>query len=214
MVMMGVGGYMFIQETVTTGMAGKGRTWGNASELQPTDEQLVALVAAGKDWALRKIHERYSRLVFHVAYKHLGDSASAEEIVQEVFIKLWRNACEYRAERGRLSSWLITITQNQCFDELRRRRVRPTLEPMEEEIQVSQAGESNPGQALDHVLDRARVAAALARIPSEQRTVIELAFFEGLTHPEIAYRCGDPLGTVKTRLRLGLSKLKGLLEEA
>ncbi len=187
--------------------------WQGTFELETPDERLIAAVAAGDGWALSKLYERDRRLVLWTAYKTMHDSASAEEIAQEVFYKLWRCAREYQPERGRFSTWLISITRNACIDELRHRRARPVLEPVDDETKLDAASEANGEDNLDHILERTRVANALAHIPAEQRHVIELAFFEGLSHPEIASRCGDPLGTVKTRLRLGMEKLKGLLEE-
>ncbi len=195
------------------GMNSRPPGWTGPTGYALADELLVARVAAGQGWALSELYQRYARLVFHVAFKRLHERATAEEIVQEVFFKVWRSARDFYPERGRFSSWLIGITQNQCIDELRRRSVRPVFEPMEDELEPGPLTDGDPGVALDQAVDRERVARALARIPPEQRTVVELAYFEGLSHPEIAYRCGDPLGTVKTRLRLGMQKLRGLLEE-
>lgn len=182
---------------------------------QPTlsDEQLVAWVARGEDWALAELYDRYVRLVFSLAIRVLNDRASAEETVQEVFTKVWRGADEFRPERGKFSSWLIGITHHQCIDGLRRRRARPVAWSTDDESLLELAGEDDPAEAAEYAFERARVRSALSQIPAEQRIVIELAFFEGLTHSEIAARCGDPLGTVKTRLRLGMQKLKGLLKE-
>ena len=93
-----------------------------------TDAQLLALIARGENWALSEIYDRYSRLVFSLALKILNDRASAEEIVQQVFTIVWRSARDYRAERGKFSSWVMSITRHQCIDELRRRRVRPVTQ--------------------------------------------------------------------------------------
>ncbi len=197
-------------------LIGTGRAhikWNAALDQQSSDEQLVECAAAGNSDAMSRLYDRYARLVFSVAYRNLHDRSSAEEVVQEVFWKLWKHARDYRSERGKFSSWLIRVTQNACIDEIRHRRVRPITEPIEDENELGMTGEGNPSEALENVFERARVTKALAQIPPEQRTVIEMAFYEGLTHPEIASRCGDPLGTVKTRLRLGLHKLKGLLAE-
>ncbi len=183
--------------------------------VEPTlsDEQLIAWVARGEDRALAELYDRYVRLVFSLALQVLNDRASAEETVQEVFTKVWRGADEFRPERGKFSSWLIGITHHQCIDGLRRRRVRPVMWSTEDESILELATEDDPVEAAEYAFERARVRKALSQIPAEQRIVIELAFFEGLTHYEIAARCGDPLGTVKTRLRLGMQKLKGLLKE-
>jgi RNA polymerase sigma-70 factor (ECF subfamily) len=178
-----------------------------------TDEQLVALVARDESWALAELYDRYVRLVFSLALKVLNDRSSAEEVVQEVFAKVWRGSHAFDADRGKFSSWLIGIAHHQCIDELRRRRVRPLAESIDDTPLADLAGDNDPSQAAEAAFESARVRRALTQIPAEQRIVIELAFFEGLTHREIADRSGDPLGTVKTRVRLGMQKLKDLLKE-
>lgn len=178
-----------------------------------TDAQLLTLIVRGENWALSEIYDRYSRLVFSIALKILDDRASAEEIVQQVFTKVWRSARAYRAERGKFSAWLMSITNHQCIDELRRRRVRPVTQPGAEELLGELASDDDPAQAVQYTFERARVREALRQIPAEQRIVIELAFWGGLTQREIAVYCHSPLGTVKTRSRLGLQRLKRLLPE-
>ena len=183
------------------------------SQVVLPDEELVSLVAQDESWALAELYDRYARLVFSLALKVLNDRAGAEEIVQEVFAKVWRGARDYTPARGKFSSWLIGITHHQCIDELRRRRVRPVAGSTDDSPLLELAADDDPAEAAAHALERTRVRQALAQIPADQRTVIELAFFEGLTHQEIADRCGQPLGTVKTRVRLGMRKLKELLRE-
>lgn len=178
-----------------------------------TDAQLLTLIVRGENWALSEIYDRYSRLVFSIALKILDDRASAEEIVQQVFTKVWRSARDYRAERGKFSAWLTSIAHHQCIDELRRRRVRPMAQPGAEELLGELASDDDPAQAVQYTFERARVREALRQIPAEQRIVIELAFWGGLTQREIAVYCHSPLGTVKTRSRLGLQRLKRLLPE-
>ena len=178
-----------------------------------TDAQLLALIARGENWALSEIYDRYSRLVFSLALKILDDRASAEEIVQQVFTKVWRSARKYRLERGKFSTWLMSITHHQCIDELRRRRVRPVTQPGNEELLYELASDDDPAQAVQYTIEQARVREALQQIPAEQRIVIELAFWGGLSHQEIAVYCHSPLGTIKTRLRLGMQRLKRLLQE-
>ncbi len=178
-----------------------------------TDEELIALVVHNESWALAELYDRYARLVFSLALKILNDRSSAEEMLQEVFAKVWRGARDFAPERGKFSSWLIGITQHQCIDELRRRRVRPVTASTDDAPLTELAGDDDPAEAAAYSFERARVRDALAQIPTEQRVVIELAYFEGLTHQEIAARCREPLGTVKTRVRLGMQKLKELLKE-
>lgn len=183
------------------------------SDQRLTDEELVALVARDESWALTELYDRYVRLVFSMALRVLNDRASAEEIVQEVFSKVWRGSSAFDGRRGKFSSWLIGIAHHQCIDELRRRRVRPVGESLAESPAMDLASDDDPVQAAERSYERARIRRALAQIPGEQRFVIELAYFEGLTHQEIAARCQEPLGTVKTRVRLGMQKLKELLRE-
>lgn len=179
-----------------------------------TDEQLLALIGRGENWALSEIYARYTRLVFSRALKILNDRASAEEIVQQVFTKVWRSARDYRVERGKFSTWVMSIAHHQCIDELRRRRVRPVTQPGDEELLGELASDDDPAQAVQYIFEQARVREALQQIPAEQRIVIELAFWGGLSHQEIAVYCHSPLGTTKTRLRLGRQRLKRLLQEA
>ena len=179
-----------------------------------TDAQLLALIGRGENWALSEIHARYARLVFSIALKTLNDRASAEEIVQQVFTEVWRHARHYRLERGKFSAWVSTITRHQCIDELRRRRIRPLTDPGDWESLDRLAGNDDPVQDAQDTFERARIRAALGQIPTQERRVIELAFWGGMTQREIALHCHSPLGTVKTRLRLGMRRLKSLLQES
>lgn len=179
-----------------------------------TDEQLMALLGGGESWALSEIHARYARLVFSIALRILNDRASAEEIAQQVFTKVWRHARNYRAERGRFSSWVGTITRHECMDEFRHRRARPIADPTDWESFERLASDDEPLLDAQDVFEKARVREALQRIPRQERIVIELAFWGGMSHREIAVRCGSPLGTVKTRMRLGMRRLRSLLQES
>jgi RNA polymerase sigma-70 factor (ECF subfamily) len=179
-----------------------------------TDAQLIALIVRGENWALSEIHDRYIRLVFSLALKTLNDQASAEEIVQQVFTEVWRQARHYRLERGKFSAWVSTITRHLCIDELRRRRVRPMTEPGYWESLDRLAGNDDPAQDVQDTFEQARIRKALQQIPTQERIVIELAFWGGMTHREIALHSHSPLGTVKTRLRLGIRRLKLLLQES
>ena len=179
-----------------------------------TDEQLVAFIVRGENWALSEIYDRYTRLVFSLALKILNDRASAEEIVQQVFTKVWHSARDYRADRGKFLTWVMSISRHQCIDELRRRRARPVTPLGDEEWLDELASDDDPGQAVQYIFERARVREALRKIPAEQRIVIELAFWGGLTQQEIAVYCHSPLGTIKTRSRLGMQRLRRLLQES
>ena len=179
-----------------------------------TDAQLLALIGRGENWALSEIHTRYARLVFSIALKVLNDRASAEEIVQQVFTVVWRQAQHYHLERGKFSAWVSTITRNQCIDELRRRRIRPMTNPGYWESLDQLAGNDDPAQDVQAIFEEARIRKALQQIPTQERIVIELAYWGEMTHREIALHCHSPLGTVKTRLRLGMQRLKLLLQES
>ncbi len=189
-------------------------TRGPTGEQIFTDAQLLALIARGENWALSEIYDRYARLVFSIALKTLNDLASAEEIVQQVFTKVWRHAREYRAERGKFSTWVSTITRHQCVDELRRHRVRPITDSSYWESLDRLAGNDDPARDAQDPFEQARVRAALQQIPTQERIVIELAFWGGMTHREIALHCHSPLGTVATRIRLGMRRLKLLLRKS
>jgi RNA polymerase sigma-70 factor, ECF subfamily len=178
-----------------------------------TDAQLLTLIGHGENWALSEIYNRYASLVFSIALRTLSDRASAEEIVQVVFMKVWRHAQKYRAERGKFSSWLINISRHECIDELRRRRVRPVTRPGDEKLLATLASDDNSLPDTQAALERAHVREALQKIPPKQRVVIELAFWGGMTHQQIALHCQSPLGTIKTRFRLGIQRLKLLLQE-
>ena len=179
-----------------------------------TDAQLLALIVRGENWALSEIHDRYSHLVFSIALKILGDQASADEIVQRVFTKVWGHARDYRVERGKLSSWLGTITHNQCIDELRRCRVHLNTDLYDWEMLDQLEVNDDLAWNEQKTFEQTRIREALQRIPTKERVVIELAFWGGMSHREIALQCHSPLGTVKTRLRHGMQRLKLLLQES
>lgn len=178
-----------------------------------TDAQLLALIGRGENWALSEIYNRYAGLVFSIALRALSDRASAEEVVQGVFTKVWQHARKYRVERGKFSSWLINISRHESIDELRRRRVRPVTRLGDEKLLATLASDEDLLPDTQAALERARVHEALQKIPPKQRMVIELAFWDGMTHQEIALHCQSPLGTIKTRFRLGIQRLKLLLQE-
>ena len=189
-------------------------TRGPTDEQIFTDSQLLALIGRGENWALSEIHARYARLVFSMALKTLGDYASADEIVQRVFTKVWRHAHDYQLERGKFSTWLGAITHNQCIDELRHRRVGPITDPYDWEMLDQLVVNHDPAWNEQETFAQGRIREALQRIPKQERIVIELAFWGEMTHREIALYCDSPLGTVKTRLRTGMQRLKLLLQES
>lgn len=189
-------------------------TFDAASEQNFTDAQLLTYIMGGEDWALAEIHDRYARLVFSIALRTLHDEASAEEVVQQVFIKVWQRAQDYQAERGKFSSWLSTIAYHQCIDELRHRHAPVITDSVDWESldQLVVVDRSVPDEK-DRV-DQVWIREALQQIPAQERTVIELAYWGGMSQREIADHYHIPLGTVKTRMRLGMQRLKLLLQES
>ena len=179
-----------------------------------TDPQLLALIGRGENWAMSEIHNPYARLVFSIVQRTLSDRASADEIVQGVFTKVWQHARNYRVEGGKFSTWLINVSRHECIDELRRRRVHPVTQPGGEESLDRLAGNDHPWPDTRAAFERDRVCEALQQIPIQQRIVIELAFWEGMSQQESALHCHSPHGTVKTRFRLGMERLKLLLQES
>lgn len=178
-----------------------------------SDEELMAAVAAREEAALGALYDRHARSVYTLAMRITRDPGVAEEITQEIFLRVWRSAGQYSADRGRFANWLLRMTHHLAIDQLRRRQARPAVVASTDDRQILGIpdGAINVEEEAWLNARRAMVTTALEQLPDAQRRVIELAYFGGLTHVEIAARLGDPLGTVKTRLRLGLLKLRDLL---
>ncbi len=178
------------------------------------DSILIKAIAVGNSQALEALYDRYSANIFRIAMRILKNREQAEEVVQEVFWRVWRRSASFESERGRVAQWLFGITHNLCIDELRRVRARPN---------AVYAHVDNPilHQLIDEQVDipasaiaseqRRMISEALNFLPLSQREVVELMYFGGLSHQEIALKLERPLGTVKTRVRLGLQKLQHLL---
>lgn len=164
--------------------------------------------------AFESLFDRYGDLVYSTALRVLRDPHLAEDISQEIFVRLWRRPESYVAARGRFLTWLISVTRNRAVDEIRsrtRRQRHETASPEEQEREPAAGEEASPLLSAQ-IAEQARVIrAALAELPPEQRDVIEMAYFGGLTQQEIADRLAQPLGTVKTRIRLGMQKLRAAL---
>ncbi len=177
------------------------------------DIALVALVARRDERALGVLYDRYSRLAFSLAVRIVGDRALAEEITADSFVNVWRASASYSEERGRFVSWLMSVVRHRAIDELRRLNVRPEGNAVElnEALQTT----AQP-DGLDDMVDVRRrrevVRSVLANLPAAQRQALELAYFGGLTQQEIAEKTGTPLGTIKTRMRLGLLKMREELQ--
>lgn len=180
------------------------------------DETLIRLIIHSKPEALSALYDRYSRLVFSLALTSVGDQATAEEITQDVFYRIWKKAQTYRADQGKVSTWLVSIARYRAIDVLRRRGVRPEGNSIgwdDLPAGAEPADDAGPEELAERVLARQRVRAALASLPEEQRRALALAYYQGLTHSQIAERLNQPLGTVKTRIRLAMQKLRDLLYE-
>jgi RNA polymerase sigma-70 factor (ECF subfamily) len=177
-----------------------------------TDSDLIGLVGTGDGPALMTLYDRYNRQAFGLAFRILGDAATAEEVVQDAFLALWRNAKSFDTSRGGVRTWLLTIVHNRAIDRIRAAKSRGST--VELEVADYAGVTDDPWDDVTDQLDGAQVREAVKKLPAEQRTAIELAYFQGLTHQEIAERTDTPLGTVKGRLRLGLRKLATTLAPA
>lgn len=179
------------------------------------DESLVAYVAAGNSRALEQLYDRYSRTVYGMALRILANAEHAEDVVQETFWRVWRRSSTFQQGYGQFAPWLFGIAHNLCIDELRRQKSRPVAVQSDDTQQVlyDLPDGGQDVDALTWASERRRmITVALRDLPPDQRQVIELAYFGGLSQREIAERLQDPLGTVKTRIRLGLQKLKQFLQ--
>jgi RNA polymerase sigma-70 factor (ECF subfamily) len=178
------------------------------------DAALMRLVALSQEQALAQLYDRYNRLVFSLALAIVQDRATAEEITLDVFMRIWQKAALYNPEQARVSTWLTHITRNHSIDVLRRRAARPEHYSVElnEEAPRSEPPGPTPADTTEETLQRERVHSALSLLPADQRQVLFLAYFEGYTQSQIAETLHQPLGTVKTRMRLALQKLRDYLQ--
>jgi RNA polymerase sigma-70 factor, ECF subfamily len=166
------------------------------------DATLLASVQRGDEGAMASLFDRYSKIVYSVALRVLRDPASAEDVLQEVFMQIWRNPNSFVATRGSLGGWLAVVARNRSIDALRRKRPSEPVEDMALASNYNLADEAE----RNSLMEKARGVIRL--LPMEQRKTLEMAFFDGLTHSEIAEMTGDPLGTVKTRIRSALTSLR------
>jgi RNA polymerase sigma-70 factor (ECF subfamily) len=148
------------------------------------------------------LYDRYSSLVYSVALRVLADTGAAEDVLQEVFMQLWRNPSVFDSSRGNLGAWLAVISRNRAIDIIRRRKPQTDLSEVTVSVNPDLATEAYRSAAM------VKVRGALGVMPPVQRAALEMAYFEGLTHTEIAARTGEPLGTIKTRIRSGLLALR------
>ena len=179
------------------------------------DESLIRLIARSQTEALGELYDRYNRLVFGMARNSVGDQALAEEITQDVFMRIWNKASTYQAEQGKVVNWIAGITRNRAIDVFRHQRSQLDGNnlSLEELPFFDPPDSSNVEQDVETKFKKQRIQQALFLLPKDQRDVLALAYFRGFTHEEAAEALGEPLGTVKTRIRLGMQKLRLLLEE-
>ena len=183
--------------------------------LQLDDADLLRLIAYAQESALGSLYDRYGRLVYSLAYNAVGDVALAEEITQDVFLRIWEKAETYRVEQGKVVTWLASITRNRAIDLYRRRSVRPEGNRVPWDLDTGpdlQADTDVEGE-VEIARRKQVIRQALAELPAEQRLALSYAYFQGYSHREIAEHLNEPLGTVKTRIRLAMQKLRVLLEE-
>lgn len=179
------------------------------------DESLMRLILRRQESALSELYDRYGRLVYSIGLNALGETQSAEEVTQDVFLRVWERAETYQADQGKVAAWLARIARNRAVDLIRRRSVRPESNSVawEEGPGNEMASNHNVEQAAELNEQQQHVRKAIAQLPPEQKQVLALAYFQGLSHQEIADRLNQPLGTVKTRVRLAMQKLRSLLAD-
>jgi RNA polymerase sigma-70 factor (ECF subfamily) len=179
------------------------------------DTSLLRQIASADSSALAELYDHYGRMVYSLALNLLGDAGLAEETTQDVFVQVWQKAGTYQPELGKVSTWLLSVTRHRAIDMMRRRKIRPEGSWVNiEDLLLSRSDDrlDVEPQAILHSLQQ-RIRRALAALPEEQRTALGLAYFQGMTQQEVADWLHEPLGTVKTRMRLGMQKLRQMLSE-
>lgn len=180
-------------------------TWSELQQLR--DSELVRRLTLRDEAAIEELYSRYSALVFSVAQHVLNDVAAAEDIAQDVFLQLWRNPSSFDPDRGTLSTWLTVITRHRAIDRCRRRRAEVDVADLIIPIDGTQHSEASCNESLR------KIGLLLAEMPIHLRSAMELFYLHGLTHAEISSRTGEPLGTIKSRIRLALQWLRKRIEE-
>src|SRR5438552_15579767 len=175
----------------------------------PGDDVLMAALAAHDLSGLSGLYDRYGRLAYALAYRILGESEAAEDVVHDAYISAWRGAQTYRRERGNPRGWLLSIVHHRAVDVLRR---KTTFRPAPLEVAEQRPSDDDTAEEAARNVEHASVRAALEALPQAQRRTIELAYFGGYTHVELSQLMGVPLGTVKGRMRIGLQKMRRALE--
>jgi RNA polymerase sigma factor (sigma-70 family) len=180
-----------------------------------SDEELLSAITGGATWALEMLYQRYHKGLYSLIYKMVSDHPTVEDLLQETFLSVWRRACTYSAQAGAVRSWLFTISRNHTIDYVRKMRQRSTPKelPLWEIEFDERFADSDAAEEASLHEQQGQVRKALGHLPEKRRIVLELSYFQGWTHTEIAERCNMPLGSVKSSMRLGLLQLKRELEE-
>jgi RNA polymerase sigma-70 factor (ECF subfamily) len=189
---------------ISMGVASQGRHYPHLA-----DTDLISLAESDPE-AFATLYDRHSCVAYALAYRMMGERMAAEDLVQEVFLKIWRAARSYRSERGSVRTWILSIVRNRGIDQLRAKATRRRMQDMLE----ASAPRSQPSEVFTetwHNSRRDQVREALEALPPEQSKILDLTYFSGCTHVEIAGLLNIPLGTVKGRMRLGIEKMRGLL---
>ena len=176
------------------------------AQQRSTDSALISALRSGDEKAIAELYDRYSSVVYSVALRVLGDTGAAEDVLQDVFMQLWRNSGLFDSSRGKLAPWLAVITRNRAIDVLRKRRPESDIADIVISVEPDLAGDAERSIAMTKVRE------VLTAMPSAQRSALEMAYFEGLSHSEISAKTGEPLGTIKTRIRAGLLALRKAFE--
>lgn len=170
------------------------------------DGSLMSAIRARNQEAMAQLYDRYSPVVYAVALRVLGEAAAAEDVLQEIFMQLWRNPASFDASRGNLAPWLAVIARNRALDILRKRRPQSEISETVVSVEVDLAAGADRKRVVE------KVRATMQQMPAPQRSALEMAYFEGYSHSEISQKTGEPLGTIKTRIRTGLMMLRRALE--
>jgi len=178
----------------------------NSGAQSPSDAELLKRISRRDESAMGLLFDRYARIVYSIALRVLHDSAEAEDVMQEVLMQIWRGAPSFIVGRGSLGGWLAVVARNRAIDVLRRRHPSDSIDEVALPASIDLAAEAERNTLME------KLRVVMQELPQEQQKSLQLAFFEGLTHSEIAEKTGDPLGTVKTRIRLALISIRKALQ--
>jgi RNA polymerase sigma-70 factor, ECF subfamily len=175
------------------------------SQAVTPDAELLQRIRRGDEAAMAELYDRFSAVVFSAALRVLSEASQAEDVLQEVFLQLWRNPSAFDANRGSMAAWLAVIARHRAIDHLRRRRPETDFEEVVLSVDPGLDNQAARSEAIG------RIRGVMENMSDEQRSAVEMAFFEGLTHTEIAEKTGEPLGTIKTRIRSALIAIRKAL---